>query len=275
MNFKKLASALAVAAVAAVSSVPAQAGYVVLDGWQLQTPVALTTNIGRMNLVSGNATVEQEVNGLGQAFVGAKFQESGQIFSISYTGENTVGAGDSGAPGFFPELLTISFSSVAGVVTNLNSPAGFHYVFTSGLFTIKSGATTYATGSIVGIGGNTSATAIIGGVTGDSTLLAAVLSTGLGVDFKDSTGTSLLPDMALGNVLFEATTNNNVTNIISGPGACSFTPSTPGNGCIKVNVASAGDAYLVRAVPEPGTLALTGLALFAAASLTRRLSKKA
>jgi len=274
MNFKKLASALAVAAVAAVASVPAQAGYVVLDGWQLVTPVQTTTNIGRMNLVSGNAIVEQEVNGLGQAFVGAKFQESGQIFSLTYTSENTVGLGDSGAPGMFGELLQISFSSVAGVVTNLNPGGGFHYTFTSGMFQITSGATTYATGSIVGIGGNASSTSIIGGFTGDSTLLAAVLSTGIGVDFRDNTATSLLADMAAGDVLFQATTTNTLANVIGG-GPCSFAPSNPVNGCVRLNVASAGDAYLVRAVPEPGTLALTGLALFAAASLTRRLSKKA
>jgi hypothetical protein len=98
MNLKNTLRAVSAAAVMALVSVPASAAYVVLDGWQLVTPTTTTTQIGRMNLASGSATVEQEVNGSGQAFVGARFSESGAIYSISYTKENVVGAGDIGGP---------------------------------------------------------------------------------------------------------------------------------------------------------------------------------
>jgi hypothetical protein len=272
MNLKKLASALALAGIAAVASVPAQAAYVVLDGWQLVTPVATTTNIGRLNLVSGTATVEQEVDAGGNVFVGAEFRETGAIFSISYTTENVVGAGDSGAPGGLGETLTISFADVGGVVTALNSGGGFAYNFTSGSFLIEgAGGVDYASGSIVGIGGNASSTAVIGGFNGDSTLLATVLAQlNAAFDLRDSSGTSLLPAMASGEVLFEAVTNNNVTDQL-GVGGCSFDAAAI---CATFSVASAGDAYLVRQVPEPGSLALAGLALFGAASLGRRAKKK-
>jgi hypothetical protein len=271
MNLKKLASVLAVAA-GAVAAVPAQAAYVVLDGWELNTPATTVTGIGRLNLVSGTATVEQEVNGFGDAFVGARFRESGSIFSVTYTAENTVGAGDSGPPAALGDLLTISFTGVEGVVTALNPGGGFAYNFTAGSFMISGSGGAYAGGSIVGIGGNASSTAVIGGFNGDSTLLAAVLAQlHLSFDLKDSDGNSLLPAMATGEVLFEAVTNNNVTHPI-GTGACSFDAAAT---CASVSVASAGDAYLVRQVPEPGSLALAGLALFGVASLGRRASKKA
>ncbi len=84
MKLQKLASSIAVLGLASALAAPAQAAYQVLDGWGLQSSFAPVSNIGRLNLVSGNATVEQEVNGLGNAFVGARFQEFGGIFSLTY-----------------------------------------------------------------------------------------------------------------------------------------------------------------------------------------------
>lgn len=283
MKLSKIIPRLSAVVLAVAASVSANAGYVVLDGWELVTPgggggATDTKPIGRLNLVSGTSTVEQEINGSGNAFVGALFSESGLIFSISYTAENVVGAGDFGLPIGLPDDLTIEFKNVAGHVSALNG-TGFKYVFDSGTFSIAGLGGPYANGSIVGIGGNTAATAIIGGVNGDSTLLGNVLMSVPGFDLKDNLGISLLPKLATGEVLFEAVTNNNVTSGVGNAppptfGACSFAPKFGIDKCQTFSVASAGDAYLVK-VPEPGSLALVGLALVGVASLTRRNSKKA
>lgn len=270
MKVSKWVKGMALMAVAAGASMSAHAGYVVLDGWELVTPTADIKLIGRLNLVSGTATVEQEVNATNAVFVGAKFREDGFIYSVTYTKENTVGAGDSGPPKSLIDSLTISFSNVTGVVDTLNVGGGYHYTFQTGSFTIAGDGGNYASGSIVGIGGNASATGIIGGFNGDSTLLASILSAQPGFDIKDSGGVSLLPQLAAGQVLFESVTNNNTTLPIPvSAGACTFTPASAPDTCVSVNVASAGDSYLVK-VPEPGALALSGLALFGAFAASRR-----
>ena len=164
MSIKKYVSLGVVAAASALFSLPATAGYEVLDGWQMKTPVGLTTNIGRLNVTSGNANVQQEVNIFNQVFVGAKFAESGQIFSITYTPESAVGINDVGAPSFFAgtELLRFEFSNVAGVITNVTA-GQINYTFTSGTVSLFSGATQYFTGDVIGLGGQVNGGAIIGG----------------------------------------------------------------------------------------------------------------
>ncbi len=255
MKMKSVAAAIASLGLVAAVSTPAHA-LEVLDGWELETTTGSTDNIGRLNLVSGTATVEQEVDGTGNVFVGAAFAESGTIYSISYTEENVVGAGDTGAPQLLHTMLTISFFDVVGEVTALNATGGFEYTFTSGTFNISAAGGGTATGSIIGIGGNAASTDIVGGINGDSTILATILSTTDIFNIYDSGGVLLNAGFASGAYLFEAVTNNNLTDLL-GTGACTFDAQAT---CLTFSVASAGDAYIVQ-VPEPATLGLIGLGL--------------
>ena len=256
MKLKKLTMALAVAALPAFAA-PAQSA--VLDAWQLVINGNTYSDIGRLNLVSGSATVEQEVNGLGQVFPGAKFSEAGFIFSISYTEDNVVGAGDSGLPANFAsgDRLEMIFTDVSGQVQTVNPDGSFTFDFQSGDFIIQEAVSNelLATGSIVGVGGTLNGTPGISGTNGESITQVKLDSPLLnGFQILDSAGNPV--DLA--NALFEAVTNNEVVSV-AGTGPCSFTPTVPGNNCVTFNVNSAGDAFIT--VPEPGTLALLGVSL--------------
>lgn len=269
MKFKQ--ALVAAAAVAGLSGISTSANALaVLDGWQLQTSAGTTTNIGHLNLSGGGATVFQEVNGAGNVFVGAKFQESGNIFSITYTAENSVGSGDTGAPAILSNgLVTITFSNVAGHVV---APAGtgFRFVFDSGSYTITSGADS-ASGSIIGLDGTLASSSTITGTTGATTLLGNILASAGTFVFRDNTGASVMPALAADELFVQVTTTNNV-NGASGVGPCPFTPSVVGNSCATVVATSEGALNLAE-LPEPGSLALAGLALLAVGGATSRARK--
>jgi hypothetical protein len=123
------------------------------------------------------------------------------------------------------------------------------------------------------LGGNASSTAVIGGFSGDSTMLATIASIlSLNFDLRDSSGVSLKPALATGDVLLETVTHNNTAGLRA-VGSCTFNAAAR---CLSGSVASSGEAYLVRtstvpvSVPEPGSLLLVGFGLLASTATRRR-----
>lgn len=279
---------LAAAALMAGASAPALAGYQVLDGWQITIPgfvhnpgpTETYKNIGHLVLGGGSAIVSQEVNGSNQAFVGAQFSETGSINTVTYIAENVAGNGDFGTQKVFgtgPDgeayALELAFNNVSGYVDSLIG-AGFHYTFQTGdysLIAIVNGVSTVvAGGSIVGLGGDTNTTAVIGGTTGSSTVLAAVATQLFGFDVADSTGTSLAAGFASGDYLFQATTTNTLNGGSVVGGGCTFDGGATFVPCVNVQVTSEGALNVVKNIPEPASLALIGLALAGAGVVRRR-----
>jgi hypothetical protein len=260
--------------------------FVAVDSWEIDTSnvggtffSSITTDIGHLNLSGGIATVEQEVADIGGGvfvpFAGANFEEFGIIFSISYTPNNVVGLGDSGAPALFDQALSLElrFDGLAGTVDSFNIATGeIEYTFTPGVGTVGLyGIEPAFAGSDEALLASLELVSPSGGDLGDfngvgdqtqgqSTITAKVLDGNVLDVFQDSLGNSF-DSFIDDEKLFASIVT---TNKISAPGfagpavACSF---DAGALCLTSDVTSDGSLDLL-VVPEPGMLALLGLGLF-------------
>lgn len=268
MRSKKLAYLVAAASLVATFAGPAKAS--VVDAWQMTINGDTYTNIGRLSLTAGSATVYQEVNALGDVFTGALFSETSTIYSISYVQNTVVGPLDSGSPVLFNgnDQLRILLTGITGHVTGPSSGGGFAFAFDSGSYVVQNNVspsyTQFANGSLVGIGGTLNNTTGFSGANGQSIQDLAIAAVMNGFAIKDSSGTPF----DLSKVMFEAVTNNQVGGV-SGPVTCPFTPSASGNDCLQLGINSNGDAYLTT-VPEPATVALVGVGLLGLGLARRR-----
>ena len=276
MKTKLLIASMAVAGMAIAPFAHAT----VVDGWQLNQPSGLTTDIGHLDLGSGITTVDQQVTSSGQVFVGAAFADFGAIYSLTYTQENAVGSGDTGPLGLISgHELEIKLTGLAGDITAYNSTTGAAtYAYTSGVGTMQLiDATTNTVLANMTVGQPSTGTvgdfSTLVGTTGVTTLTGVVSSTGLSPNlFQTSTGASLTPQAVLGDLLASITTTNNIS--AASPGVLStynFGGSVGTTTDAVFTVTSEGSLNLVT-VPEPSMLLLLGGGLLAASTIRRSRS---
>ncbi|MXS85046.1 PEP-CTERM sorting domain-containing protein [Nitrosomonas sp. HPC101] len=274
MEFRKIALAAVLTGSAALASVPAQAGWEILDAWQMNLSGGNNNNIGHLVVGGGFSTVTQELDAAGEVFVGAKFTNLGGLFSITYSSENVPGSGDFGPLSVLTNQIQYSFSGLAGTVTGISSTGEISFSYTPGVGSItlqELGGPTIATLSIADPSGGKIGSFIgTTDVSGTSNITAELSTETYANLFQDISGKNLLP----GEIRFALDTTNKYR-----PGSplavaygCDFSAAGL---CADISLTQEGSVNaLVRTsnVPEPATLALLALGILGMGAVTRRRS---
>lgn len=274
MKLKKLAIVGALLGSTAMASVPAQAGWEILDAWQMNLSNGNNSNIGHLVVGGGFSTVTQELNGSGDVFVGARFTNMGGLFSLSYVPENVPGSGDFGALSQLTKQIQYSFSGLSGTVTSISPSGEIGFVYDSGVGNVtlqELGGPVIASFSLMDPSGGKLGSFIgTSDVSGTSNITVGLVNEAYANLFQDASGNNLLP----GDVIFALDTTNKFRagSAIATPYSCAFSASGL---CADVSLTQEGSINaLVKTsdVPEPATLALLALGILGMGTVTRRRS---
>jgi hypothetical protein len=282
---KKITKLASIGLLVMASSAASATTIGIQDAWQLDTTGAggtigsVTTNIGHLNLSGGVGYVNQSFGADYTLNAGDAFTEYGAIFTISVTKENCTGACDSGSPALFTSplfSLRLTYTGLAGILTQVNPDGSVVYAFTPGVGNIAidgspDGTTFTSLANLTPVnpsGGSLGA--FLGGLlpNGTTDMLTQVSLTGyLSNLFRDSTGATLDPFVNAGNLFAAIHTQNTLGQAAS----C----ATDGSGNIlSCDLVVNSDGSLNLTVPEPGTVALIGIGLMALFGFSRRRSMK-
>lgn len=275
MEFKKIALAAVLTGSAAVMSFPAQAGWEILDAWQMNLSGGNNNNIGHLIVGGGFSTVTQELDAAGNVFIGAKFTNLGGLYSITYSSENVAGSGDFGPLSLLTNQIQYSFSGLAGTVTDVNPITGeisFSYTAGVGSITLQEfGGPVIATFSVADPSGGEIGSFIgTADVSGTSNITAELLTETYANLFQDISGKNMLP----GEIRFALDTTNKYQ--AGSPLATAYSCDFSAAGlCADISLTQEGSVNaLARTsdVPEPATLALLALGILGMGTVTRRRS---
>ena len=203
---------------------------------------------------------------------------NGKLFPISFPGGNITATFEASGTGSFGG----SFAFTGGTIRMYQNPTGGQYATSAGIYGANLGNQIAEFTVMAGGGGMVDAS---GSPTnnGQVTVLAKadVGSLDAGYFFREN-GTDLSTESIMAFAFTNANTVANPTNLLVDEVACQYANFT-GNGCNGQQYANTPGYFFVSnngqvklgEVPEPGSLALFGIAMLGAGAMSRKRARKA